>query len=99
MVVKETAKKATLPFVFEPNDPNTWTKVRSVLENYLTGLWEQGALAGTKREQAFFVRCGLDSTMTALDILEGRLIIEIGIAPEKPAEFMNFMITHNLQVS
>jgi uncharacterized protein len=99
ITVEESAKKATFPFVFEPNDANTWIKIRAMLENYLTVLWRQGALAGAKPEHAFFVRCGLNQTMTALDILEGRLIVEIGMAAVRPAEFIILRFMHKLQES
>lgn len=99
IMVEESAKKASQPFVFEPNDANTWVKVRAMLENYLTVLWRQGALAGAKPEHAFFVRCGLGQTMTAQDILEGRLIVEIGMAAVRPAEFIILRFMHKMQES
>jgi phage tail sheath protein FI len=99
IMVEESAKKATMPFVFEPNDGNTWVKVRAMIENYLTVLWRQGALAGAKPEQAFFVKCGLGQTMTAQDILDGKLIIEIGMAAVRPAEFIIMRFAHKLQES
>ncbi|GAA0879214.1 hypothetical protein GCM10009119_21820 [Algoriphagus jejuensis] len=99
IMVEESSKKATMQFVFEPNDANTWVKLRAMLENYLTLLWRQGALAGAKPEHAFYVRCGLGQTMTALDILEGRLIVEIGMAAVRPAEFIILRFSHKMQES
>ncbi len=99
IMVEESAKKATFTFVFEPNNANTWIKVRAMLENYLTLLWRQGALAGAKPEQAFFVKCGLGQTMTAQDILDGKLIVEIGMAAVRPAEFIILRFSHKLQES
>lgn len=99
ITIEESAKKATFLFVFEPNDANTWVKIRAMLENYLTLLWRQGALAGAKPEHAFFVKCGLGQTMTAQDILEGRLIVEIGMAAVRPAEFIILRFMHKLQES
>lgn len=99
IMVEESAKKATAQFVFEPNDANTWTKIRAMIENYLTLLWRQGALAGAKPEQAFFVKCGLGQTMTAQDILDGKLIVEIGMAAVRPAEFIILRFMHKLQES
>jgi phage tail sheath protein FI len=99
IMVEESAKKATFPFVFEGNDAKTWVRVRAMLENYLTLLWRQGALAGAKPEHAFFVRCGLGQTMTAQDILEGKLIVEIGMAAVRPAEFIILRFSHKLQES
>lgn len=88
IMVEESTKKAANAFVFEPNDGNTWVKVRAMIENYLTNLWRLGALAGSKPEQAFYVKVGLGQTMTFDDILNGRMIVEIGMAPVRPAEFI-----------
>jgi uncharacterized protein len=99
IMVEESTKKATAAFVFEPNDANTWTKIRAMIENYLTLLWRDGALAGAKPEHAFFVKCGLGQTMTAQDILDGRLIVEIGLAAVRPAEFIILRFMHKLQES
>lgn len=99
IMVEESSKKATMQFVFESNDANTWVKLRAMLENYLTLLWRQGALAGAKPEHAFYVRCGLGQTMTAQDILEGRLIVEIGMAAVRPAEFIILRFSHKMQES
>lgn len=98
-MVEESVKKSTYPYVFEPNDANTWVKVKGMIENYLTTLWRQGALAGAKPEHAFFVRVGLNQTMTALDILEGRMNVEIGMAAVRPAEFIILKFSHKLQES
>lgn len=99
IMVEESTKKATAQFVFEPNDANTWTKIRAMIENFLTVLWRQGALAGAKPEHAFFVKCGLGQTMTAQDVLDGKLIVEIGMAAVRPAEFIILRFMHKLQES
>ncbi|WP_439488106.1 phage tail sheath C-terminal domain-containing protein [Algoriphagus sp.] len=97
--VEESVKKATEFVVFEPNDANTWLRVKTMIENFLSNLWRDGALAGAKPEDAFFVNVGLGKTMTALDILEGRLIVEIGMAAVRPAEFIILKFSHKLQES
>ena len=99
IVMEESIKNATEFVVFEPNDRNTWARTKAMIENYLTGLWRQGALAGAKPEQAFFVNVGLGQTMTAQDILEGKLIIEVGVAAVRPAEFIILNFSHKLQES
>lgn len=96
-MVEESVKKASEPFVFEPNDANTWTKVRAMIENFLTILWRQGAMMGAVPEEAFFVRIGLGQTMTIQDVLEGRMIIEIGMAAVRPAEFIILRFSHKMQ--
>lgn len=98
-MVEESVKKATSQFVFEPNDANTWVKVRAMIENFLTLQWRAGALAGAKAEDAFFVRVGLGQTMTAQDILEGRMNVEIGMAAVRPAEFIVLKFSHKMQES
>jgi phage tail sheath protein FI len=95
-MVEESCKKASEAFVFETNDANTWVKVQAMLENFLTTLWRQGALQGVKPEHAFYVAVGLGKTMTALDILEGRMIIEIGMAAVRPAEFIILKFSHKM---
>ena len=95
-MVEESVRKSTHWAVFEPNDANTWIKVRSMIEKYLTEKWSQGALAGTTTKEAFFVNCGLGTTMTEQDVSEGRLIVEIGMAPLRPAEFVILRFSHKL---
>jgi len=98
-MVEESVKKSSYWAVFEPNDANTWVKVRGMIENYLTQKWREGALAGATTKEAFFVRCGLGTTMTAQDILEGRMNVEIGMAVVRPAEFVVLKFSHKLQTS
>jgi phage tail sheath protein FI len=97
--VEESTKKATEQFVFEPNDANTWVRVQAMIENFLTVLWRQGALQGIKPEHAFYVAVGLGKTMTPLDILEGRMIVEIGMAVVRPAEFIILRFSHKMAES
>lgn len=75
--------------VFEPNDPDTWSRVVNSVSAFLMTQWRNGALFGLKPEDAFFVRCD-ESTMTADDILNGRLICHVGVAIVRPAEFVIF---------
>ncbi len=98
-MVEESVKKSTYWAVFEPNDANTWVKVRGMIENYLTQKWREGALAGATPKEAFFVRCGLGITMTSQDILEGKMNVEIGMAAVRPAEFIILKFSHKLQTS
>jgi hypothetical protein len=98
-MAEESIKKATEPFVFEPNDRGTWVRVRAMIENFLTVQWRQGALAGAVPAQAFFVKVGLGETMTSQDILEGRMIVEVGMAAVRPAEFIVLRFSHKMQTS
>lgn len=99
IMVEQSVKLATNWAVFEPNDANTWIRVKAMIENFLTNLWQQGALAGASPSAAFFVNIGLGSTMNAVDILEGRMNVEIGMAAVRPAEFIILKFSHKLQES
>ena len=96
ILIEKSVKNSTQQFTFEPNDTNTWVNVRSMIENYLLLIWRQGALRGTKPEHAFFVSVGLGQTMSEVDILEGRMNIEIGFAPVRPAEFIIIRFSHKM---
>lgn len=98
-MVEESSKKASENFVFEPNDANTWVKVRAMIENFLILQWREGALAGATPGDAFYVKVGLGETMSALDILEGRMNVEIGMAVVRPAEFIILKFSHKMQES
>ncbi|MFE9690613.1 phage tail sheath family protein [Micromonospora sp. NPDC005806] len=78
--------------VFEINGPALWDSVRHTVEGFLFNEWRGGALLGRKPEEGFFVRCD-ESTMTADDLDNGRLICVIGVAAAKPAEFVIFRIS------
>jgi phage tail sheath protein FI len=80
--------------VFEPNDPRLWARVKDTIRLFLRSQWRGGALFGRTEEQAFFITCD-ETTMSQDDILNGRLICEIGIAPVRPAEFVIFRIFQN----
>lgn len=82
--------------VFEPNDEMLWSRVEGTIRVFLTAQWRNGALAGTTAEEAFFINIGR-STMTEDDILNGRLICVIGVAPVRPAEFVIFRITQKME--
>jgi phage tail sheath protein FI len=92
LYVEESIDEGTQWVVFEPNDQQTWARVRQTVRNFLLLVWRSGALMGLKEEEAFFVRCDR-TTMTQADIDAGRLICVIGIAPVKPAEFVIFRIS------
>ena len=89
--VEDSIEKSTQWVVFEPNDEKLWARVRATITQFLARVWKDGALMGTKVEEAFFIKCDR-TTMTQDDIDNGRLICVIGIAPVKPAEFVIFRI-------
>jgi len=91
LYIEESIEEGTLWVVFEPNDQRLWARVKQTITDFLTRVWKDGALMGTTPDEAFFVKCD-ETTMTPDDIDNGRLIILIGIAPVKPAEFVIFRI-------
>ncbi|MEY9418076.1 phage tail sheath protein FI [Bradyrhizobium japonicum] len=82
--------------VFEPNDYKLWARVKQTVTLFLRTQWREGALFGVKEEEAFSIAVGRE-TMTEDDILNGRLIIEVGIAPVRPAEFVIFRVYQKTQ--
>jgi len=99
IMIEQSVKLAAQAYVFEPNDANTWISLKSTIENFLTNLWKQGALAGSKPADAFSVSVGLGSTMTAQDILDGYLDIVVLVAISHPAEFIEIAFQQQLQKS
>ncbi|NOY64096.1 MAG: phage tail sheath family protein [Nitrospirae bacterium] len=91
LFIEESIEEGTQWVVFEPNNEKLWGRVRASITEFLTRVWRDGALMGTKPEEAFFVKCDR-TTMTQDDIDNGRLICVIGVAPVKPAEFVIFRI-------
>jgi phage tail sheath protein FI len=91
LFLEESIDEGTQWVVFEPNDEKLWARVRQTITQFLTRVWKDGALMGTTPEEAFFVKCDR-TTMTQDDIDNGRLIVLIGVAPVKPAEFVIFRI-------
>lgn len=87
LFLEESIQRGVAWAAFEPNAEPLWAQVRASVTDFLFGLWRQGAFAGNTADTSFFVRCGAD-TMTQDDIAAGHLIILIGVAPLKPAEFV-----------
>ncbi len=88
IMLEQSIKFAASAYVFEPNVKNTWVCIEAMITNFLINLWKLGALAGAAPTDAFSVSVGLGSTMTANDIIEGRLNIEVRVAVSHPAEFI-----------
>ena len=91
LFIEESIDEGTQWVVFEPNNEKLWGRVKATITEFLTRVWRDGALMGTKAEEAFFVKCDR-TTMTQDDIDNGKLICVIGVAPVKPAEFVIFRI-------
>ncbi len=91
IMVESSIERATQWVVFEPNDHRLWKRVTRTISSFLTLLWRNGALMGTSPDQAFYVKCD-EETNPAEVVDAGQLVVEIGLAPVKPAEFVIFRI-------
>jgi uncharacterized protein len=78
--------------VFEPSTPALWAIVRASVDDFLRGLWRQGGLQGTTADDAYFVCCE-PGIVSQRDVDLGRLVMLIGFAPERPAEFVIIRLT------
>ena len=97
-MIEATILEGTQWAVFEPNDVALWEGVKRTLNAYLRGLWSAGALFGASPQEAFFVNC--DATTNPPESIDaGKLVVEVGIAPVKPAEFVIFRISQNKQIA
>jgi phage tail sheath protein FI len=97
-MVETTIMDGTQWAVFEPNDERLWEGVKRTLNAFLRGLWRDGALFGASADQAFYVKCDAE-TNPPESIDEGRLIVEVGLAPVKPAEFVIFRISQQKETA
>lgn len=90
--VEKSIERGTQWVVFEPNDMMLWARVRRDTTAFLTTVWSSGALFGASPSDAFYVKC--DEELNPVQVRDqGQLIIEIGMAPVKPAEFVIFRIS------
>lgn len=97
--LETSVKNAARIYVFEPNDANTWTNMKCMIDNFLRSVWKRGGLAGATPEEAYEVHVGLGDTMTADDILEGILRIRVLVAISHPAEFIEITFQQQMQKS
>lgn len=89
-------KKAMRFAVFEPNSQPTWELARAAIDSYLHAIWRQGGLMGASAKEAYFVQVGKGTTMTADDIQQGRMIVQVGLAAVRPAEFIVLKFTQKV---
>lgn len=90
--IEKSIQDGTQWAVFEPNDQDLWSRVRRTVSGFLERIWREGALAGASPQQAFYVKCDAENNPLETMIL-GRLYVDIGIAPVRPAEFVVFRIS------
>lgn len=95
--IRQSVQLALNKVTFAPNAAPTWGSVTAMIASFLRDLWEAGGLAGDSAADSFFVLCGLGSTMTAQDILDGRMIVAIQLAMVHPAEFTMLRFEQQMQ--
>lgn len=78
---------------------STWLNLKSMIQNFLTGIWKRGGLAGATPDDAFSVHVGLGDTMTPEDVLEGILRVTVLVAIVRPAEFIEITFQQQMQKS
>jgi phage tail sheath protein FI len=90
--IEKSIELGTQWVVFEPNDEDLWARVRRTVSNFLERIWREGALFGSSPQQAFYVKCDEELNPPETRIL-GRLYIEVGVCPVRPAEFVIFRVS------
>lgn len=95
--IEQSIKQALNQFVFAPNDGGTWATVVATISNFLTQLWQAGGLMGDKASDAFTVKCGVPTTMSGLDVLNGYMIVNVTVQMIHPAEFIELTFTQTMQ--
>jgi phage tail sheath protein FI len=95
--IDQSVQLAINKFVFEPNVAQTWVTLTSMIGSFLRGVWQAGGLMGASPAEAFTVQCGLGSTMTADDVLQGRMIVQISLSMLRPGEFIVLTFQQQMQ--
>ncbi|WP_295795302.1 phage tail sheath C-terminal domain-containing protein [Mucilaginibacter sp.] len=95
--IEQSCKLAAQAYIYQPNDKNTWEAVTSMIGSFLTTVWKEGGLMGASASEAFSVACGLGTTMTGDDILNGFMNVVVKVAVIHPAEFI--VITFQQQMA
>ena len=94
--IEQSIKVALEPFAFAPNDGNTWATVVSTVSSFLEGVWSQGGLLGATASEGFSILCGLGSTMTGQDILEGYMRLQVLLQMIRPAEYIELVFEQKM---
>jgi len=99
IMLEQSCKLAIHPYVFQPNVKNTWEAVKAMVSSFLNTIWKEGGLQGASAADAFSVQCGLGTTMTSDDILNGFMNVTVKVAVVRPAEFIVITFQQEMAVS
>ncbi|MDE1485574.1 phage tail sheath subtilisin-like domain-containing protein [Xenorhabdus bovienii] len=94
--VERDIRQALRAVLFEPNNQPTWMRAKAAVDQYLYSLWQKNALMGNSPEEAYFVQIGQDITMSDADIKQGKMIMTVGLAAVRPAEFIILQFTQDV---
>jgi uncharacterized protein len=97
--IEDSIARAMQDFIFAPNTRDTWIKVKSMISNFLNNIWLAGGLFGNISKEAYVVNVGFPETMSDVDILEGKMIVEIKLRVSRPAEFIILRYEHKFQTN
>ncbi len=97
--LEQSIRLAIQAFVFEPNTANTWNVIRGQVSRFLSDVWKEGGLYGSSPTDAYQIECGLGSTMTADDLLNGRLRLSVRVAVMRPAEYRVITVEQDMAKS
>lgn len=97
LMIEQSVKSAVENYIFEPNTPQTWMRVRIAIENFLTSMWKRGALLGISPAEAYEVAIGIGDTMTPEDVLDGVMRISVFLSVARPAEFIEITFEQRMQ--
>jgi phage tail sheath protein FI len=95
--IEQSVKAALNSFVVAPNDGKTWVSVTAMVSNFLHDLWAKGGLMGATSKEACSVDCGLGTTMTGRDVLEGYMIVRVLVQMIHPAEFIELTFKQKME--
>ncbi|RZN84110.1 MAG: phage tail sheath family protein [Winogradskyella sp.] len=98
-MLEQSCKLACHAYVFEPNDKNTWEGVKAMIGSFLNSIWKEGGLQGASASDAYSVQCGLGTTMTSMDLLQGFMNVSVKVAVVHPAEFIVLNFTQEMAKS
>ncbi|ALL08766.1 phage tail protein [Pedobacter sp. PACM 27299] len=99
IMIEQSCKLASQSYVFQPNVKNTWEAVKAMISSFLNTIWKEGGLQGASAADAFSVECGLGTTMTSDDILDGFMNVTVKVAVVRPAEFIVLTFQQEMPVS
>jgi hypothetical protein len=97
--MEQSIKAAMNQFLCAANDGKTWVSVVAMVSDFLQSLWARGGLLGATPQEAFSVNCGLGTTMSAQDVLEGYMVVQVLVQMIHPAEFIELTFKQKMDAS